>query len=128
MLESDEEFGKPFYPEATEPGQANAEATVLWELSAIAGRSFHDSVRTTASHLSRYDPNSTKRSEVDHFLNDKFKDTSDCCILEDSFPKNCKKMQNRRAVLNDQLPTISLDQNTCDITNLKFYIDIKGNS
>jgi hypothetical protein len=127
MLGSDEELGKPFYPEATEPGQANAEATVLWELSSIARQSFHESVRTTANHLSKYDPNSTKRSEVDYFLNNKFKDVTECCILEDSFPKNCKKMQNRRALLNGHLSTSSLEPQTEDLKNLKFYSDIKTN-
>ena len=125
MLESDEEFGKPFYPEASEPGHANAEATVLWELSSIARKSYHESVRTTANHLCRYDPNSTKRSEVDHFLNNKFKDSSQCSILEDNFPRNCKKMQNRRAHLNGQ--TVLSDQKTDSIENLQFYSDIKAN-
>ena len=125
MLESDEEFGKPFYPEADDPGQANAEAAVLWELSGIAGKSYHESVRTTAKHLSRYDPNSTKRSEVDYFLNNKFKRSAECCVLlEDSFPDSCKKMHNRRAHLNGTLTT---DQQTDDVEHLEFYNDIKAN-
>ena len=123
MLQPDEDFGKPYYPDATEPERANAEGTVLWELSELAKRSYHDSVRVTASHFSKYDANSTKRSEVEYFLNNKFKRTDDLVILEDAFPTSCKKMQHRRIQMPKEL---SVDIETfADASSLTFFSGLK---
>ena len=122
MLQPDEEFGKLFSPEADEPGQANAEGTVLWEIASVAKRSYHESVRTTASHLSRYDPNSAKRSEVNHFVNEKFKELSDFVILDDNFPKTCKTMKNRRIKLSDKF--LANGEPSNGTHQLNFFSDI----
>ena len=102
MLAPDEDFGRPFRPDVAEPGQANAEGCVLWELSSLAKCSFHESVRTAATHLSRFDPDSAKRAEIEYFLKEKFK-KNDFVILEEDFPKGCKKMQNRRTKVPESL-------------------------
>lgn len=122
MLQCDEEFGTPYSPDSMEPGQAHAEGAVLWELALLAKQCYHQSLRNTAHHVASYDPNSAKRAEINHFVNDKFKELSDFVILDDSFPKTCKKMQNRRIKLSDKF--LVNDENSNSIQKLEFFSDI----
>ena len=105
MLESDNDFGKAYYPDAPQPDQANAEGTILWELAGVSSRYCDKSARKTARLLTSYNPLSIKRSEVEYFskeLNIK-KHVYHLDILNEDFPVKIKGMQNRRIKLSNDL-------------------------
>eukprot|EP00116_Pleurobrachia_bachei_P015390 sb/3475652/ len=122
-------MGVHFLPDVAEPGQARAEGTVLWELTLLARSHWDERVRKTGQLLSRFDPNSTKRSEVEYFMKEhqafgvKRGCEEEISILKDDFPESCKKMQNRfRSVMSDDIRLrISKSEEMIGMNGLVFF-------
>lgn len=70
----------------------------------------------------RYDPNSAKKSEVEHFLRGKDLAADDLSILDGEVPERCKKMGNRRIKPSPELGDADTDNVVLD--KLLFYSDM----